>query len=51
MGASHGWAGFQTFSHMRPVVDKSFWPDTLKLIMPPYGRTVERVIKYLIAKE
>lgn len=51
MGSSHGEAGFRTFSHMRSIVYKPFWPDTLRLIMPPYGRVVERVIQYLVAKE
>lgn len=50
MGASHGEYGFQTFSHMRPVVRKPFWPDTLRLIAPPYGAAVDRVIRHLIAK-
>jgi aldehyde dehydrogenase (NAD+) len=51
MGSSHGEAGFRTFSHMRSIIYKPFWPDTLRLIMPPYGRVVERVIQYLVAKE
>lgn len=51
MGASHGEAGFRTFSHMRPIVTKPFWPDTLRLIMPPYGAWVDRVVRHLIAKD
>ena len=50
-GVSHGEPGFNTFSHMRPVVYKPFRPDSLRLIMPPYGRAVDLVIRHLIAKE
>ena len=50
MGAYHGESSFRTFSHYKPVVSKPLWPDTLRLIYPPYGKTVERVINWLIAR-
>ena len=38
MGAYHGRAGFEAFTHPKPVVDKPLWPDTLRLVYPPYSR-------------
>ena len=49
-GAYHGEAGFRTFSHMKPVLSKPLWPDTLRLIAPPYGRAVDRVIDWLMLR-
>ncbi len=50
MGAYHGEASFRTFSHFKPVMGKPLWPDTLRLIFPPYGKTVERVIDWLLVR-
>ncbi|KAB7787606.1 aldehyde dehydrogenase family protein [Bifidobacterium cebidarum] len=35
MGAYHGKAGFETFSHIKTVVSKPQFPDTLQLVYPP----------------
>ncbi|MBS0198959.1 MAG: aldehyde dehydrogenase family protein [Proteobacteria bacterium] len=48
MGAYHGEASFRIFSHFKPVMGKPLWPDTLRLIFPPYGKAVERVIDWLL---
>lgn len=50
MGAYHGEASFRIFSHFKPVMSKPLWPDTLRLIFPPYGKTVERVINWLLIR-
>jgi len=49
-GAYHGEASFRTFSHLKPVLSKPLWPDTLRLIAPPYGRAVQLVINRLMAR-
>ncbi|MGP9683459.1 MULTISPECIES: aldehyde dehydrogenase family protein [unclassified Brachybacterium] len=36
MGAYHGRAGLETFTHAKPVARKPLTPDTLKLVYPPY---------------
>ena len=36
MGAYHGYAGFQTFSHQRSILEQRFWPD-IPFRYPPYG--------------
>ncbi|MBS0215747.1 MAG: aldehyde dehydrogenase family protein [Proteobacteria bacterium] len=50
MGAYHGEASFRIFNHFKPVMTKPLWPDTLRLIFPPYGKTVERVIDWLLVR-
>lgn len=35
MGAYHGKASFDTFSHYKSVLKKSYWPD-IKAVYPPY---------------
>ena len=35
-GAYHGRAGFDVFTHAKPVVSKPLTPDTLRTIYPPY---------------
>ncbi len=50
MGAYHGESSFSAFSHFKPVMSKPLWPDTLRLIFPPYGKTVERVINWLLVR-
>ena len=46
MGHYHGREGFETFSKMRPVFYQSRW-STLSLLYPPYGRTIETLLKWL----
>lgn len=46
MGAYHGRAGFDTFSHQRAVVRRATWPD-VKLKYPPY-KTPLAVMKRLL---
>lgn len=45
LGAAHGFAGFQAFSHQRPVL-KNRW-SLLPLLFPPYGRRVRGMIAML----
>lgn len=44
MGAYHGRAGFDTFSHLRSVYDRSVRPDP-SLIYPPFSGLKERLIR------
>lgn len=41
MGAGHGQAGFETFSHLKPVLRNRF--TLLPLLFPPYGARVKRL--------
>lgn len=50
MGAYHGRHSVETFSHCKPVLKKPLWPDTLRTIMPPYGKAAERVIRRLMKR-
>lgn len=43
MGAYHGKAGFDTFSHQKSIVDKKTWLD-LPMRYQPYRRIYERLI-------
>jgi aldehyde dehydrogenase (NAD+) len=47
MGAYHGRASFETFSHRKPVMRKSTWID-LRIIYPPYGKLKTRIVKKMI---
>lgn len=47
MGHYHGHEGFLTFSKLRPVFHQSRW-SSLKLLMPPYGKLAERILKFLL---
>jgi aldehyde dehydrogenase (NAD+) len=47
MGAYHGKAGFDAFSHHKSVLNKPTKPD-LKLLYPPYKRLAERLVRKLI---
>ena len=47
MGHYHGHEGFLTFSKLRPVFYQSRW-SSLKLLMPPYGRLAERLLRFLL---
>jgi aldehyde dehydrogenase (NAD+) len=44
MGAYHGRAGFETFSHMKSVYSRRTWPD-LKIIYPPYTKLKSRLLR------
>ena len=47
MGAYHGRAGLEAFTHAKPVVRKPLAPDTLKLVHPPYRGAKRRVLRRL----
>ncbi len=44
MGAYHGKAGFDTFTHHKAVLDKPTWPDPA-LMYPPYTTMKKRIIR------
>lgn len=47
MGAYHGQAGFDTFSHLKPVFYQSRL-NGMGLLAPPYGKVFEAVLKILL---
>jgi aldehyde dehydrogenase (NAD+) len=47
MGAYHGRASFETFSHRKSVLEKPVWPD-LKFIYPPYDDNKRKWVRRLI---
>ncbi|HJT38202.1 MAG TPA: aldehyde dehydrogenase family protein, partial [Actinomycetota bacterium] len=47
MGAYHGRRGFDTFSHMKAVLDKPTKPDP-PLLYPPYRKLRERLLRRLL---
>ncbi len=47
MGAYHGKTGFDAFSHHKSVLRKPIRPD-LKLLYPPYGKLVERLVRRIV---
>lgn len=46
-GAYHGRAGFETFSHRRPVFVQTRFSLT-RLLQPPYGGRAERIIRSML---
>jgi aldehyde dehydrogenase (NAD+) len=46
MGAYHGQAGFEVFSHRKPVVTRPTRFD-LRLLYPPYKRSTTALVKRL----
>jgi coniferyl-aldehyde dehydrogenase len=52
MGAYHGKVGFDLFSHRKSVLQVrgflglNLWKGS-KLARPPYGKTVERLLRFL----
>jgi aldehyde dehydrogenase (NAD+) len=44
MGAYHGKAGFDTFTHHKPVLDKPTRPDP-SLMYPPYTSTKQKILR------
>jgi coniferyl-aldehyde dehydrogenase len=47
MGRHHGFEGFLTFSHQKAVF-KSGFGYTPKLLYPPYGRMLDRLLNWLL---
>ena len=47
MGAYHGKAGFDVFSHHKSVLRKPTKPD-LKLLYPPYKPLIERLVRKIV---
>ena len=47
MGAYHGRASFETFSHRKPVFLKASWPDP-NIVYPPFSKLKERIIRRLM---
>lgn len=47
MGAYHGYAGFRTFSHARPVFQQSRL-HALNLLNPPHGGIGRLIVKFLV---
>jgi aldehyde dehydrogenase (NAD+) len=46
MGAYHGQYGFETFSHLKGVLDRATWFDPW-FTYPPYGRLKDRILRRL----
>jgi len=46
MGAYHGRWGFETFSHRKAVLTKTFKPD-LRLLYPPYNERAQKLMRKL----
>ena len=49
IGTYHGKAGFLTFSHVKTVVTKPQFPDTLRLVYPPLNEAEAKLFD-IIAK-
>lgn len=49
IGAYHGKEGFRTFSHVKTVVSKPQFPDTLRLVYPPFNEAKAKLFN-IIAK-
>jgi acyl-CoA reductase-like NAD-dependent aldehyde dehydrogenase len=49
LGAYHGDHSFDTFSHKKAVLKRTFWPDA-PLRYPPYNKVSLRTLKTLISK-
>jgi coniferyl-aldehyde dehydrogenase len=47
LGSYHGFEGFETFSHKKAVFTQARW-NAAGLLAPPYGPTIERLLKILI---
>ncbi|WP_260853453.1 aldehyde dehydrogenase family protein [Kocuria palustris] len=48
-GSYHGQASFETFSHLRSVLDKPLSPETLQVTFPPYTGVRARAAQALMA--
>lgn len=49
MGSYHGKAGFETFSHIKTVVSKPQWPDTMQAVYPPFNAWRTRIVDCITA--
>lgn len=47
MGAYHGKASWRTFTHLKPVLEKPLWPDTLRLVQPPFGKAKRLALRII----
>jgi coniferyl-aldehyde dehydrogenase len=47
LGRYHGKAGFDAFTHERPIFHQARWSIT-KLLRPPFGQRAERILKLLL---
>ena len=47
MGSYHGKTGFDTFSHMKSIVDKRTWID-LPMRYQPYKKTYEKLLRWFL---
>ncbi len=47
MGAYHGRAGFERFTHARSVF-RTGWFDASRMLAPPYGARARRLLKFLM---
>ena len=45
MGAYHGRASVEAFTHAKPVVRKPLRPDTLRLVYPPFGKLRKGILR------
>jgi aldehyde dehydrogenase (NAD+) len=48
IGKSHGYFGFQAFSHEKSIVRQRHGFTTVKLFYPPYTSTVKRLVGWLL---
>ncbi|MCV2503186.1 MAG: aldehyde dehydrogenase family protein [Neisseriaceae bacterium] len=49
-GNYHGKYSFITFSHLKPILSKPLWPDTMRFIYAPYGYMAKLVTKLFIGR-
>lgn len=49
-GRYMGKYSIDTFSHLKPIISKPLWPNTMKLIAPPYNRITDLVVKYFVER-
>lgn len=49
MGAHHGAAGFETFSHLRGVMVSSRMSPVYRLFRPPFSRLAKKTVDFLIS--
>lgn len=49
IGAYHGQSSFDTFSHKKAVLKRTFWPDA-PLRYPPYDKISLKSLKFMISK-
>ena len=47
MGAYHGQRGFDTFSHLKAVLERATWADP-SIAYPPYARLKDRILRRLM---